>query len=98
MTLHRFTRSAALALTVAALAAPTAARQRSRPRSYAGAAECSTPGQDLRPPDTRDYADGRGTYNSPDVVVVKVPEPEPSRRPAASTGPTPGSAPAAYSG
>ena len=29
--------------------------------------------QDLRHADTRDYAEGRGTYNSPDVVVVKSP-------------------------
>jgi hypothetical protein len=32
--------------------------------------------QDFRMPDTRDYSDGRGTYNSPDVVVVKLREPE----------------------
>lgn len=32
-----------------------------------------TPAQDLRHADTRDYAEGRGTYNSPDVVVVKAP-------------------------
>ncbi len=32
-----------------------------------------TPAQDLRHADTRDYAAGRGTYNSPDVVVVKAP-------------------------
>ena len=31
--------------------------------------------QDLRSADARDAADGRGTYNSPDVVVVKVPKP-----------------------
>ena len=31
------------------------------------------PPQDLRHADTRDYAEGRGTYNSPDVVVVKAP-------------------------
>ena len=29
--------------------------------------------QDLRHADTRDYAAGRGTFNSPDVVVVKSP-------------------------
>jgi hypothetical protein len=29
--------------------------------------------QDLRHADTRDYAEGRGTYNSPDVVIVKAP-------------------------
>jgi hypothetical protein len=33
------------------------------------------PKQDLRHADTRDYADGRGTYNAPDVVVVKAPQP-----------------------
>ncbi len=33
------------------------------------------PPQDLRMPDTVDFANGRGTYNSPDVVVVKAPAP-----------------------
>ena len=33
--------------------------------------------RDLRSPDTRDYAEGRGTYNSPEVVVVKAPVPAP---------------------
>jgi hypothetical protein len=31
--------------------------------------------QDLRSADTRDYAEGRGTYNSPEVVVVDAPKP-----------------------
>jgi hypothetical protein len=31
--------------------------------------------QDFRSPDTVDYADGRGTYNSPEVVVVERPAP-----------------------
>jgi hypothetical protein len=31
--------------------------------------------QDLRPPDVRDAAKGRGTFNSPQVVVVKAPSP-----------------------
>ena len=31
--------------------------------------------QDLRSADTRDYAEGRGTYNAPEVVVVDAPEP-----------------------
>ena len=35
------------------------------------------PPQDLRMPDTVDYADGRGTYNAPDVVVVDAPKPVP---------------------
>ena len=34
------------------------------------------PRQDLRSPDTVDFANGRGTYNSPEVVVVDVPKPE----------------------
>jgi hypothetical protein len=34
--------------------------------------------KDLRMPDTYDYAHGRGTFNSPDVAVVKVPSPAPS--------------------
>ena len=54
-----------------------------------------TPAQDLRHADTRDYAAGRGTYNSPDVVVVKAPRPSRSPPPAASTGRTSASAPAA---
>ena len=33
------------------------------------------PPQDLRNPDTVDFANGRGTYNSPEVVVVDVPKP-----------------------
>ena len=33
------------------------------------------PRADLRSPDTRDYAAGRGTFNAPDVTVVRVPEP-----------------------
>ena len=32
------------------------------------------PRQDLRSPDTVDFANGRGTYNSPEVVVVKASE------------------------
>ena len=33
--------------------------------------------QDLRNPDTVDFANGRGTYNSPEVVVVAAPRPVP---------------------
>jgi hypothetical protein len=33
------------------------------------------PPQDLRNPDTVDFANGRGTYNSPEVVVVDLPKP-----------------------
>jgi hypothetical protein len=31
--------------------------------------------QDLRSPDARDAAEGRGTFNSPQIVVVKAPPP-----------------------
>ena len=60
---------------------PTAAQE--RPQDLRGAdaqgapagrdRETPTQAQDLRHADTRDYAEGRGTYNSPDVVVVKAP-------------------------
>jgi hypothetical protein len=36
------------------------------------------PRQDLRHPDTRDYAEGRGTYNAPEVVVVEKPQAQPA--------------------
>jgi hypothetical protein len=67
---HRLTRTAAVALAIAATAAPAASaddhwRSQDQPQAR----------QDLRNPDTRDYADGRGTYNSPEVVVVKAPVP-----------------------
>ena len=35
------------------------------------------PQQDLRSPDTRDLAEGRGTFSAPEVTVVKVTEPAP---------------------
>ena len=43
------------------------------------------PKQDLRSADTRDYADGRGTYNAPEVVVVKAPQ-EPVVEPTSGGG------------
>ena len=83
---HRLTRTAALGLTVAALAAPTAAAQqdlrsadaRDAARTSSLAGTTSTPRQDLRPPDTRDYAEGRGTFNAPEVTVVKLAQPAPA--------------------
>jgi hypothetical protein len=82
---HRFTRPAALGLTLAALAAPTAAAQqdlrspdtRDAARTSSLAGTTSTPRQDLRSPDTRDYAEGRGTFNAPEVTVVKLAQPAP---------------------
>jgi hypothetical protein len=38
-------------------------------------ARSALPRQDLRSPDARDAAAGRGTFNSPDVVVVKQRQP-----------------------
>jgi len=83
---HRLTRTAALGLTLAALAAPTAAAQqdlrsadaRDAARTSSLAGTTSTPRQDLRPPDTRDYAEGRGTFNAPEVTVVKLAQPAPA--------------------
>jgi hypothetical protein len=57
MSRHRIVRTVALGLALAALAAPAAGAQ----------------GQDLRSPDSRDAAEGRGTFNSPDVTVVRLP-------------------------
>jgi hypothetical protein len=85
----RLSRGAALGLMIASLAAPAAsARPSLQPpesRSFASpdaqdrarAAE-SRPYQDLRSPDTRDYAAGRGTFSAPEVTVVRVPETAPS--------------------
>lgn len=81
---HRLARSAALGLTVAAIAAPTAAAQQdlrspdARDAARVSAAQQGQPRQDLRSPDARDYAEGRGAFNAPEVTVVRVPEPAPS--------------------
>ena len=45
--------------------------------SYAGATDHSA--QDLRSPDARDASAGRGTFNAPDVAVVKLTEPAAGR-------------------
>ena len=82
---RRITRSAALGLTLAALAAPTAvavpADLRSpdaRDAAVTAKAATGGPQQDLRSPDARDYASGRGTFSAPDVTVVKVSDPAPT--------------------
>jgi hypothetical protein len=85
----RLSRSVALGLAIAALVAPAAsAQQQLKPpetREFASpdaqdrarAAE-SRPYRDLRSPDARDAAEGRGTFNAPEVTVVRIPEPAPS--------------------
>ena len=82
MKAHRLTRSAALGLAVAALAAPAAGARPADLRSpdardaaKAAAILRQQPRQDLRTPDARDHAAGRGTFNAPEVTVVKVAEP-----------------------
>jgi hypothetical protein len=71
---HRITHTAAVALAIAAAGAPIASAD---PAPYRDGYEPITAEarQDLRHPDTRDYAEGRGSYNSPDVVVIDSPAP-----------------------
>jgi hypothetical protein len=74
---HHLIRLAALTLVVAAVAAPTAsARPADLLSSETRAAVPSEQRQDLRSPDAVDAAAGRGTSSAPDVVVVKVKEPQ----------------------
>ena len=85
---NRLTRAGAVALAVAAAAAPAAvAKPMDAPADYklpqgfqtADPSDASPgPSQDFRTPDTRDYADGRGTYNAPEVIVVKQPVVQPA--------------------
>ncbi|MEA2278752.1 MAG: hypothetical protein QOC78_3712 [Solirubrobacteraceae bacterium] len=80
MSHHRLTRSAAIGLALAALTAPTAAAQQQDFRTP-DARDAVSVGQtppDLRSPDTRDAAAGRGTFNAPQVIVIKVPQSTPS--------------------
>ena len=76
---NRIKHAAALALALAALAAPAAQAQSSDHESTVAAAigEGLGSAQDLRMPDTRDLASGRGTSTAPDVMVVRVAEPVP---------------------
>ena len=69
----RLTRSAALGLTIAALAAPAALADPYASDPNYPLKDNSTGYQDLRSADARDAAEGRGTFNAPEVTVVKVP-------------------------
>ena len=80
MNAHRLTRSAALGLTVATLAAPAAGARPAdfrspdaRDAAKAAALQQNQPRQDLRTPDARDQAAGRGTFNAPEVTFTTVP-------------------------
>jgi hypothetical protein len=88
---RRITRSTAVGLALAALAAPTALadphaadvharaeaaqKQDLRSPDTRDTAKRAETKQDLRSPDTRDAGEGRGTYTAPNVMIVKVPEP-----------------------
>jgi hypothetical protein len=72
----RLTRSAALGLTIAALASSPAVAD-----NYASDPNYPLKGsgyQDLRSADARDAAEGRGTFNAPEITVVKVPTDTPA--------------------
>ena len=88
---RRITRSTAVCMALAALAAPTALadphaadvharaeaaqKQDLRSPDTRDTATRAETKQDLRSPDTRDASEGRGTYTTPNVMIVKVPEP-----------------------
>jgi hypothetical protein len=74
----RLTRSAALGLTIAALAAPAALADPHASDPNYPLKDNSSGYQDLRSPDARDAAEGRGTFNAPEVTVVKVPAASPA--------------------
>jgi hypothetical protein len=81
---HHVRALALLGLTATAALAPTNALARpiesaATPASaHVDGTPAPKPARDLRSPDTRDAAQGRGTYNSPHVVIVKVPQPSPA--------------------
>jgi hypothetical protein len=81
----RLTRFTAVGLALAALVAPTAGAQQdlrgadARDAAQAAEARQDQRLQDLRSGDARDAAEGRGTFNAPEVTVVKVTEAAPAR-------------------
>jgi hypothetical protein len=70
---HTPARIAAVAIAITAIGAP-AANAKFIGTGGAG----NTPSPDLRSPDARDADEGRGTFNSPDVVVVSKPSDAPA--------------------
>lgn len=81
MSNHRFARTATLALALCAIAATPAA---AAPQDHVPGANPPETADELgetqnfQSPDTRDAAEGRGTFNAPDVTVVRVAEPSTS--------------------
>ena len=53
------------------LAGPPPRQDKRSPDTRDAAAQTAQPRQDLRSADARDAAEGRGTYNSPDVMIVE---------------------------
>lgn len=70
---RRLIRSTVVGLALAATATPTASADPHAADTHARAEAAQT--QDLRSPDARDAAEGRGTHTAPNVMIVKVPEP-----------------------
>jgi hypothetical protein len=75
---HQIARSAALAAAIAAVAAPNALAQSADHTSPDARDVGQHPYQDFRSPDAVDAAAGRGTFNSPEVTVLRVAQ-EPSQ-------------------
>ena len=75
-TTRRFVRTAiAIACALVACAPGVAGAE---PKDVPPFVEAPAPAQDLRSPDTRDAAAGRGTWSVPDVTVVTLREPAPT--------------------
>jgi hypothetical protein len=73
---HRLTRTAAIAVAIAAVGAPAASAEPYDSRLSIDAlpahpTQAVDPPQDLRNPDTRDFAEGRGTYNTVSPAQVR---------------------------
>jgi hypothetical protein len=77
MSSHRITRTAGIALSIAALAAPSALADNPPQSLVSPDAQDAAAGrgtsQTLVSPDAQDAAAGRGTFSAPVVTVVKVP-------------------------
>jgi hypothetical protein len=79
--MHMLSRTAAMAVAVAALAAPAAHAQGQLTPDARDAAtgwHGGRPYQNLGSPDAQDAARGVGTYSAPEVTVLKVPQPAPA--------------------
>ena len=78
LTTHRVRRTTIAVALAGALLAPAASADPHFLDNRRLAPEYAEARQDLRSPDTRDAAIGRGTWSVPDVTVVKLREPAPA--------------------